>query len=332
MAPRVFRFTVQVLPLAGALIMLSCSRTSVDQSTATSQLTPAAAATSASPRTPADGSTAARKGGEEQDVDLGGVAMTFCWIPAGEAQLGSPSTERQAVLKLAKEEKEPAWLASEAEEVRGKFRTNGFWLAKYPVTQEQWKALMTANPTPSHFKPEQEDVKKAGITDTGRFPVESVSWNDCQDFLKALNAQAKAPLGMGRGHFALPHENEWEYACRGGKGNKQAFYFGDRLNGDLANCDGNFPYGTGTKGGFKDRTTRVGEYEKMAPHPWGLCDMHGNVRQWCDNPHEMKKNSRILRSGSWTEVAWFCRSAFRIENAPDRRSNGYGFRACFRPD
>ena len=67
----------------------------------------------------------------------------------------------------------------------------------------------------------------------------------------------------------------------GGKGNKQAFYFGNRLNGDLANCRGSNTYGTDQKGDYKGRTTQVGDYEKMAPHPWGLCDMHSNVEQRC---------------------------------------------------
>jgi len=66
--------------------------------------------------------------------------------------------------------------------------------------------------------------------------------------LGKMNAQGNVPAVMGRGKFVLPHEDEWEYACRGGKGNRQPFYFGDRLNGYLSNCDGNNPYGTETKG------------------------------------------------------------------------------------
>ena len=74
---------------------------------------------------------------------------------------------------------------------------------------------------------ELADVKKAGITDTSRFPVEMVSWNDCQDFLGKMNAQAKSPAVMGKGKFVLPHEDEWEYACRGGLGKRgvDVFHF-----------------------------------------------------------------------------------------------------------
>jgi formylglycine-generating enzyme required for sulfatase activity len=274
-----------------------------------------------------------RKGGEVVEVEIAkGVKMTFCWIPAGEAQLGSPKAERLAILKLLEEEKESEWLASEAEEVRGKFKTTGFWLAKFPVTQEQWRVLMTDNPSPSFFSPRRDEIKKAGITDMSRFPVEGVSWNECQDFLKAMNAQAKVPAAMGRGKFALPHGDEWEYACRGGKGNKRPFYFGDRLNGDLANCDGLYPFGTDTKGEHKGRTTEVGEYERKAPHPWGLCDMHGNVWQWCDDKHKQDGDSRVICGGSWLSAAPNCRAAYRPGYASGNRNNDIGLRPCFRPD
>jgi formylglycine-generating enzyme required for sulfatase activity len=108
-----------------------------------------------------------------------------------------------------------------------------------------------------------------------------VSWNECQEYIKKLNSEVvpsklTAAFG-GQGKFKLPHEDEWEYACRGGLGNGRAFHWGDQLNGDKANCDGNYPYGTTTNGEYKQKTTPVGSYERVAPHPWGLCDMHGNV-------------------------------------------------------
>jgi formylglycine-generating enzyme required for sulfatase activity len=274
-----------------------------------------------------------RTPGEVAEVQIApGVRMKFCWVPPGEAQLGSPKAERQKVLRQIEEDKEPEWLAAEAEEVRGRFSTKGFWLGKYPVTQEEWRALMKDNPSPSFFKPGQDKVEEDGITDTSRFPVDNVSWNDCQEFLKKLNADAVVPAAMGKGKVVLPHEDEWEYACRGGKGNGQPFYFGDRLNGDLANCDGNWPYGTDAKGVSKVRTTEVGGYEGVAPHPWGLCDMHGNLWQWCDNVYPKVKDYRVLRGGSWSYIAGRCRAAHRIRMAPDSRTNFIGCRACFRPD
>jgi formylglycine-generating enzyme required for sulfatase activity len=255
-----------------------------------------------------------------------GVKMKFCWVPGGSAQLGSPMAERLAMLMNLNEEKEPDWLASEAEEKRGRFKTKGFWMGKYPVTQAEWQSVMRANP--SAFKPGQDDIKNAGITDTGRFPVENVSWDDCQEFLKKLNGIA-LPATMGKGKLTLPHEDEWEYACRGGKGNKQAYYFGDELNGTKANCDGNFPFGTTTEGPFLKRTSKVGTFELEAPHPWGLCDMTGNVYQWCSNKYD--NDRRVLRGGSWDFDAGHCRSASRGYGVPTKRSAFSGFRVVVLP-
>jgi formylglycine-generating enzyme required for sulfatase activity len=248
------------------------------------------------------------------------IKMRFCWVPPGKATLGSPATE----IGRGGDH--------EDDETEHEFISRGFWIAKFPVTQEEWRALMRDNPSPSYFKPEQDDVKKAGITDTSRFPVEKVSWDDCQDFLKAMTARAKAAAKMGRGRFVLPREDEWEYACRGGKGNERPFYFGNRLSGDLANCDGNFPYGSDTKGDYKRRTTQVGDYAKVAPHPWGLCDMHGNVWQWCEGPSESDKDSMVIRGGSWYRGAALCRSASRSSFPAGSRLSSLGFRVCFRPD
>ena len=278
--------------------------------------------------TNAQADKAERKPGDVVEVEIAkGVKMKFCWIPPGKAQLGSPKAERQEVLKLIEEDKEPDWLQAEAEEVRGKYKTKGFWMAKYPVTQEEWAALMGKNP--SVFVPSEETVKKAGITDTSRFPVELVTWDDCQELLKKLNEKGIAVLGKGK--LCLPHENEWEYAARGGKGNKQPFYFGDELNGMQANCYGENPYGT-TKGPYLGRTTEVGSYEKVAKHPWGLCDMSGNVWQWCENKYDDKNNAFVVRGGSWGSSVRNCRSAYRSGFGPALRDYFVGCRVCFRLD
>ncbi len=130
------------------------------------------------------------------------------------------------------------------------------------------------------------------------------------------------------GKFVLPHEDQWEYACRGDKGNKQAYYWGDALNGTEANCDGNYPFGSTTKGSYLERTcsvdhTNSGKYVK---HPWGLCHMSGNVYQWCSNKYDDK--NYVRRGGSWIDVAWHCRSAFRFSDEPDLYSSYNGFRVC----
>jgi formylglycine-generating enzyme required for sulfatase activity len=256
----------------------------------------------------------AHKPGEEVEVEIAkGVLMKFCWIPAGEAQLGSPKDE------------------DDDEEKRGRFQTRGFWMGKYAVTQEEWGAVMGDNP--SFFVPSVEQVKKDGIDDTSRFPVERVSCDDCQEFLTRVNDSARLPATMGKGKFLLPHEGEWEYACRGGKGNKQPYYFGWELNGRQANCDGNYPFGTSDKGPYKGRTTAVDSYESVAPHPWGLCDMHGNVRQWCYEYERPGRTSTfaVLRGGSWNSFASYCRAASRF-SASAFRMGDVGFRVVVRLD
>jgi formylglycine-generating enzyme required for sulfatase activity len=279
------------------------------------------------------------KAGEEREFEIAdGVKMKFCWIPPGEAQLGSPKAERDAVLeqlknlidgKALEDSKALERLSSEAESVRGRFRAKGFWLGKYPVTQEEWKAVMDDNP--SYFNG-KKDNKAKGL-ETARFPVEGVSWDDCQKFLEKVNKRDGVQKVFGKsGKFALPHEDQWEYAARGGKGNKQPFYWGDDLNGKQANCNGNHPYLTKTKGLYLERTCAVdftndGNYAK---HPWGLCHMIGNVWQWCENLYEQRY--RVVRGGSWFDSAWNCRSGYRGWTDPDYPFGavgfGFGFRVC----
>ena len=142
---------------------------------------------------------------------------------------------------------------------------------------------------------------------------------------------------MGKGKFALPHEDEWEYACRGGKGNKQAFYFGDELNGKQANCNGNIRMGQRLRARTWDEQRRWAATRRSAPHPWGLCDMSGNVCQWCENKYDNQDDRRIWRGSSWYNDAMGCRCADRTFLAAhsrfqsDYRNNWIGFRVAVLP-
>jgi formylglycine-generating enzyme required for sulfatase activity len=260
-------------------------------------------------------------------VDLaGGVAMEFVLIPKGTFQMGSPPEEKER----------NSWEKKfDAEKQHDVEITKPFYLGTYPVTQEQYQALMKDNP--SAFQEGKRDAANVTGLDTRQFPVEGVSWNDAQAFCRKMREADR----QGR-PFRLPTEAEWEYACRAGT--TTPFYFGSVLNGKEANCNGNKPYGTEDKGANKERTTKVGEYGK---NQWGLSDMHGNVNQWCEDyygpynddltftdPLRAVKYSgdrRVLRGGTWMNDAKYCRAASRLSNAP-----GYqymtGFRVAFRPD
>jgi formylglycine-generating enzyme required for sulfatase activity len=255
-----------------------------------------------------------------------GVFMEFCYVPAGECQLGSPKAERDAVLYELKETNKPEWLDEEDEGVRGKFQTKGFWLGRYEVTQAEWTAVMGSNPSTFDGK---KDNKAIGL-DTRRFPIETVSWDDCQTFLRRVNGDLDAIRKTfgARGRFRLPHEDEWEYAFRGGKGNGRSFYWGNSLNGTEANCVGTNPFGTATEGRYLGRPCPVDETNggKYELHPWGLCHMAGNVDEWCNN--EYSKDTRVLRGGSWISYGLLCRAANRSRSASDDRIDVIGFRVC----
>ncbi|HYH66584.1 MAG TPA: SUMF1/EgtB/PvdO family nonheme iron enzyme [Urbifossiella sp.] len=229
--------------------------------------------------TPAPSAPTVPRPGETRDVEIAaGVKMTFCWVPAGESQLGSPKAELDAI------ERQGAKGLSGDGEKRGRFKTDGFWLGKYEVTQAEWTAVMGYNP--SHFNGTNPNAAKG--LDTSRFPLENVSWDTiCRSggFLDRASAHGGVAKAFGRpGRLALPHSNAWEYACRGGLGNARPFPFGHELNGTQANMNGSLPFGTTVKGPNLQRTVPVGLYEAKFPHPWGLCDMAGNVRELCDTP------------------------------------------------
>ena len=164
-------------------------------------------------------------------------------------------------------------------------------------------------------------------------PVENVSWNDCQEFVRKVNDAARRQFG---GSARLPTEAEWEYACRAGT--TTAYCWGNALNGDRANCNGNYPCGTTAKGPYRERTVPLGSYQ---PNAWGFCDMHGNVwelcQDWCgdypvnsvtDPQGSASGDTRVWRGGSWRNGARYCRSAYRCRGYPDNRYYYCGFRLC----
>jgi formylglycine-generating enzyme required for sulfatase activity len=190
-----------------------------------------------------------------------------------------------------------------------------FFIGVYPVTQEEWQKVMGANP--SHFRKGGAGADKlSGVSDADlkRFPVESVSWNDCQVFIKKLNESLKETGWM----YRLPREAEWEYACRGAA-NTQAlsgwnFYLRAPTN-TLSAQQANF------SDSALGRTCRVGLYEANA---LGIFDLHGNVWEWCEDAWD--GSNRVLRGGSWVHAAELCRAAYRRRNSPPNSFSHLGLR------
>ena len=271
------------------------------------------------------------KGGDQVPFEIaGGVRMVFCWIPPsqGKVILGSPKEEK---------------IRTTGEDNR-EYATTGFWMGKYEVTQHEWQKVMDKTPSAFASTGAKEDLRKrvAGL-DTSTFPVESVSWNDicgkggaggADSFLGRLNARpgARAAFGVA-GTFALPTEDEWEYAARGGHKDRRPFYWGATANGTEANVNGLSPYVTTVPGPSLRRPTPVGSFEGKARHPWGLCDMHGNVWEWCDSKLDQSSERRVTRGGSWDTDAGYCRAALRCyDTDPDFRNEVIGFRVAYRPN
>jgi formylglycine-generating enzyme required for sulfatase activity len=194
----------------------------------------------------------------------------------------------------------------------------GFMLGKFEITQGQWRALMGRNPS---------GFKACGDT----CPVENVSWDDAQAFIKKLSEKT------GR-RYRLPTEAEWEYAARAGS--QTSWHFGD----DAAQL-GRYAWYRYDQGNAEKKTHPVGE---KLPNQFGLHDIHGNVWEWVedcwhDNYQDAPKNGsawvancggemlRVLRGGSWGNYSGLLRSAYRINGAPTNRNYIIGLRVAWTP-
>ena len=224
---------------------------------------------------------------------------------AGEINLGG------AIMKMAAVPKGSFWMGGGSGKVGTVQQEVGeFYIGTHEVTQAQWKAVMGAGSDSSKFKGDD-------------LPVETVSWNDAQKFIEALNKKTK-----GSGYvYRLPTAVEWEYACRGGAVSQEEsafdFYFDkptNDLSSDQANFDGNSPAGNGAKSKSLGKTVNVGSYKS---NKLGLYDMHGNVWEWTDT---LGGSSRVIRGAHWGDTAQSCKAASLATTAPGDKNENLGFR------
>lgn len=218
-----------------------------------------------------------------------GVEYPMVFVEGGTFRMGSDDSE-----------------ASDDEKPVHNVALSSYCIGKYEVTQELWEAVMGSNP--SYYK-------------GSRKPVEKVSWEDCQEFIRKLN-------NLTGKNFKLPTEAQWEYAARGGKKRKGYKYSGGNTIGDVAwytDNSGSKTHDVGTK----------------SPNELGLYDMTGNVYEWCSdwdgyysssyqtNPTGPSSGSvRICRGGSLNMNAGGCRNSSRVHYSPDKGDSDLGFRLC----
>jgi formylglycine-generating enzyme required for sulfatase activity len=216
------------------------------------------------------------------------VGMEFLLIPAGTFTMGAIDSY------------------PDEQPIRTVRISRPFYLGKYEVTQAQWEAVMGYNP--SSWRGQRD------------LPVEQVSWEDVQEFLRRLNAEE------GGTRYRLPTEAEWEYAARAGTTTAYSF------SSDVSRLDEYAWYG----GNAAHTSHPVGQ---LKPNAWGLHDMHGNVWEWVHDWYETYPIgavtdpqgpaagiNRVFRGGGRSNVAWRCRSSSRSYRPPESRLDAVGFR------
>ena len=233
---------------------------------------------------------ARKKNKEVETITVNGVSFHMKLVEGGTFMMGATS-----------EQGSDAW---DEERPVHQVTLSSYYIGETEVTQELWQAVMGRNP--SKFKGSHR-------------PVERVSWEDCQEFIRRLNQKT------GR-NFRLPTEAEWEYAARGGRKSNGYKYAGGSSISDVAWYDGN-------------SNSQAHDVGQKRPNELGLYDMAGNVWEWCQdwygsyssssqtNPTGASTGSlRVLRGGSRRSDAGYCRVSLRYDCYPSIRSVNLGLR------
>jgi formylglycine-generating enzyme required for sulfatase activity len=252
----------------------------------------------------------------------GGVLLAMVEVPGGTFLMGSPESEAGR---------------QHSEAPQHRVTVPAFAIGRYPVTQAQWRAVASLPEVERRLEDSPSRFRFRG----GSRPVEQVSWHDTVELC------ARLTKASGR-VYRLPSEGEWEYAARAGT--TTPFHLGATITPEWVNYDGNFPYASAQHGRDRERTTRVGALPRRVwpsgrgtvANAFGLCDVHGNVWEWCqdmwhDNYDRASAdgsawesggdaNRRVLRGGAWYADARNCRSAVRDRNGPENGNRDVGFR------
>ena len=219
------------------------------------------------------------------------VHSDMVWVPPGQFQLGSPYDEAERYA-----DEGPQQL---------KVIPVGFWVHKYEVTQAEYIELMGNNPS---FGYNSEAGELAA-----NLPVDSVTWEEAKEYCRRLNKQELEANRVPPGYeYRLPTEAEWEYVARAGT--TGAYSFGES---DKVLHLGEFGWWRENSG---ETPMPVGQ---LAPNPWGLYDIHGNVFEWCLDDYNAYEEGgfvafsgadyKVIRGGSFYCPATILRSACRIE-------------------
>ena len=243
------------------------------------------------------------------------VKGTLVLIPAGPFSLGNTGSYEGEY-----DEKPPVTIII----------SKPFYISKYEITQQQYKAVMGNNP--SEFKGDD-------------LPVEQVSWYDALNFCNALSQSegltpcytingTKVTSDFEANGYRLPTEAEWEYAAKAGT--KTDFYSGKLTYSGNSPIDPNLDKIAWYSANSSNATHPVGQ---KTPNAFGLYDMSGNVWEWCwdryaEYPSKETKDYqgpeigtyRVYRGGGWRNLAWYCRSTNRDRNYLDDKNNSLGFR------
>lgn len=232
---------------------------------------------------------------QNRTFTVNGVKFTMVYVEGGSFVMGATSEQGSD--------------ACSTEKPAHRVTVSSYYMGQTEVTQALWQAVMGTNP--SEFK---------GTTN----PVDNVSWNDCQTFIRKLNSLTGKT-------FRLPTEAEWEFAARGGKKSKAYKYSGGNNLGNVAWYRDN--------SGAKTHPVATKQANEL-----GIYDMSGNVYEWCQDwcsdysssaqTNPIGPNSginRVLRGGSWGISAWNCRVSLRGADSPDYRHFYLGLRLVLRP-